>query len=223
MRSLHVVNGVRLGVVLGSVVILAVSVSAAEDESQPQPTVPAPSIVPSSAPATAAAKPKTSEVEVRAQLDGTRWSLQVTPLSGGEKVKSQKDTVTFDTKQISSERLSKAGFPTSNYTLTVGDDGVAVWETMQTKEGEGVAFWRGELHGSTMRGVLSKHPAEGNPEDFSFTGQETSGKTIAMSGTSQSTTEVSGTSSTPASAGQTQATTASTEAPKKKRKGLFGR
>ena len=206
MRSLDVANGMRLCVVLGSFVILIGSTSAAEEtaktsESPPEPVAPAPS----------------AEEGIRAQLDGTRWLLQLTPLSGDEKAKPQKDTVTFVAKQVSSERLSKAGFPTSNYTLTIGGDGVAVWETMQTKESAGVAFWRGELHGSTMRGVLSKHPAEGNPEDFSFTGQEASGKAIAVSGTSQP-SQVSATRSTPASAAQTQVTTPTQTTKKKKQK-----
>lgn len=110
--------------------------------------------------------------EVRALLDGTSWALDLMPLSGGEKAKPQKDTVSFAKTKVVSEELSKAGYPESNYSLTIGDDGVAVWETMQTKEGEGVAFWRGELHGATMRGMLSRHPTEGPAKDFSFVGKK---------------------------------------------------
>ena len=184
-------NSVRVGLVLGMVLVGAGSARAVEETAKSPPVESPPQTV----------KPQQAEETVRAQLDGTRWMLQLTPLAGGEKAKSQKDTVTFDAKQISSERLTKAGFPASNYTLTIGDDGVAVWETMQTKEGEGVAFWRGELHGATMRGVLSKHPADGTPEDFSFTGQESGGM-----------------SSSPTSPTSAQGTSAATETPTKKSK-----
>ena len=161
-------------------------------ESQGQPTVPA-----NAAPAASPAASHTAEDDIRAQLTGTRWALQLTPLSG-EGGKPQKDTVIFDGKQVSSERLTKAGFPLSNYTLTVGEDGVAIWETMQTKEGEGVAFWRGELRGSTMRGVLSKHPTEGQPEDFSFTAEELGKKSIG--GSAESRAVSSGTTTAQAAA-----------------------
>ena len=110
--------------------------------------------------------------DVRTLLDGTSWTLDLMPLSGGEKAKPQQDTVSFAKTKVVSEQLSKAGYPESNYSLTIGDDGVAVWETMQTKEGDGVAFWRGELHGATMRGMLSRHPTDGPAKDFSFVGKK---------------------------------------------------
>lgn len=127
-----------------------------------------------SAPATA----PSPEEAVRAVLDGTRWTIELSPLGGGEKAKPRKDTVTFGASTTASEWLSTQGYPRSNYTVTIGDDGVVVWETMQTHEGEGVAFWRGEVHGATMRGVLSRHPVEGTPQDFSWSGREADGKTI---------------------------------------------
>jgi len=143
-----------------------------------------------SEPATAPAAPlaeepvkvRSPEDDVRAQLEGTQWLLDLTALSATGKAKPQKDTVNFESQKVSSERLLKAGYPQSNYTLTIGGDGIPVWETMQTKEGEGVVFWRGELHGSIMRGVLSKHPVEGAAEDFSFVGREAGGKAIGSNG-----------------------------------------
>ena len=151
-----------------------------------------------------------SNAHVRARLNGTSWSLELIMVSGSEKEKGkiQKDTVTFGTQTISSDRLTKAGFPTSNYSLTVGDDGVAVWETMQThSNGKGVAFWRGEIHGDAMEGVLSKQPTGGGAEEFSFTGHQigegatTGGGAPQTSATSHA--EVSS-SVTPAQQAQTQ-------------------
>jgi len=161
-----------------------------------------------------AAKPPTPEEQIKAQLHGTRWAIEMTPLSASGKAKAHKDTVEFGAGTVASDRLTKAGYLQSNYTLTIGGDGVPVWETMQTKEGEGVAFWRGELHGSAVRGVLSKHPLDGPAEDFSFTGNEAGGKSIALG--AQQASDGSGamaSSSQPATAPAPAAQT-----PKKKRK-----
>ncbi len=166
------------------------------------------------------AKP-TPEQDVRNQLDGTRWMIELSPLSGESTTKPRKDTVTFDARQVSSERLVKSGYPSTNYTLTMENGAGAVWETMQTKEGEGVVFWRGELNGSTMRGVLSKHPTQGNSEDFSFSGREASGKVIQVP---PSATAPTSTAAAPAeTAKPTPPTQPAPPEPKKKRKGLFGR
>ncbi len=110
--------------------------------------------------------------EALSKLDGTQWAVEVHPLSGEKPKRPTKDTLRFEGRKIASEAMMKEGYPATNYTLTVGDDGSIVWETMQTKEGAGVAFWRGELQAETMRGILSKHPAEGNPLDFSFNGKK---------------------------------------------------
>ena len=88
-------------------------------------------------------------------------------------------------KQIKSSFMEKSGYPASNYSLTLGGDGRAVWETMQTKEGEGVVFWRGEVDGATMRGVLSKHPTEGPSEDYSVSGHSIGDKKIVVPGATQ--------------------------------------
>ena len=140
---------------------------------QEQPQAPPPVVSPAPAPT----KPQTPAEKVKEQMNGTRWSLQLSLLSG-EKSSPQKETVSFAENKVTAEQLAKSGFSSSNYTLTVGEDGMPVWETMMQKEGTGVVFWRGEVHGSTMRGVLSKHPLEGANEDFSFSGTEASNKVI---------------------------------------------
>lgn len=129
------------------------------------------------------AQPKTPEEALLVQLDGTQWSLKLTPSSSAKDQTPVKDTVSFTGRKVTSAFLSKTGYPSSNISLSIGGDGSGVWETMQTKEGEGVAFWRGEIAGSTMRGVLSKHPVEGKPEDYSFSGQLMGGKPISTPST----------------------------------------
>lgn len=123
--------------------------------------------------------PKTPEDTLRAQLETTTWSVQLTP-SGSAEAKPKKDAISFTKRQVTSEFMGKSGYPASNYSLTIGDDGRGVWETMQTKEGEGVAFWRGEFDGTAMRGVLSKHPVEGAVEDYNFSGQIEGGQVITI-------------------------------------------
>lgn len=172
---------------------------------------------PATPPVTEPVKPLSPEDEARAKLDGTSWALEVTPLSGTGKVKEHKDTVSFTARQVTSEKLSKAGYPSSNYSITIGDDDIAVWETMQTKEETGVVFWRGELRGSTMQGVLSKHPTEGAAEDFSFVGREVAGKAVEAGD------QITGPTNLPTPL-QPPSPSAQEESPKKKkRRGLFGR
>ena len=106
---------------------------------------------------------------MRAKLNGTTWALELRPLEGGGK--PVKDTLTFTTTQVTSERLGKAGFASSNYSVNVKDDLSVSWETMQAKEGEH-AFWRGEIEGELMRGVLSQQPTQGPAANFSFAAKQ---------------------------------------------------
>ena len=168
------------------------------------------------------AVPATPEDAVRAALNGTSWDVQIAPLSG--EGKPSKDTLSFADGQVTSANLSKAGYPSTNYSLTLREDGTASWETMQSQEGKGIVFWRGEVGGPSMRGVMSKRPAEGPTEDFGFFGQETSGKTIDILSAAMESKSVAGGSigtvvtpmpvATPSSA-------PAVPAPKKKKKGLF--
>jgi hypothetical protein len=103
---------------------------------------------------------------VRAQLDGSTWTLELRPDAGGKAVQ---DTVAFAGRTVSSKWLTKAGYNASNYSVQVEADGLAIWETMQSNEKEGLAFWRGELRGEKMSGILSKQPTEGAAVNYRFT------------------------------------------------------
>ena len=105
--------------------------------------------------------------EVRERLNGSVWSLEMNSTDGGKK--GVKDTLTFAGRTVSSERLVKDGYNTSNYSIMVQDDGSAVWQTMQIKEGAGRVFWRGEFSAEDkMYGMMSKQPEGEANEDFSF-------------------------------------------------------
>jgi hypothetical protein len=66
--------------------------------------------------------------------------------------------------------LAKKGYGTSNYTLTVGDDGIPVFETMQRNAEDGVVFWRGELVEGKIRGVISVQIPKEPSASFGFRG-----------------------------------------------------
>lgn len=105
------------------------------------------------------------------RLKGTTWSLELR-LSSGESGGPQQDTLSFGDRRVASEALQQEGYGGSNFTLTAQDDQAATWETMQVKAGGDTALWRAEIRGTTMSGVLSKRPAQGEPATWSFTGTQ---------------------------------------------------
>jgi hypothetical protein len=104
----------------------------------------------------------------RAELDNTKWRISVTSLSEKKGGEPKSDTLRFINRKVASEIFEPKGYPASNYTMRIEPDGTVIWETMQTKEGGGVVFWRAECRGDAMKGIISKHPKEGGHEDFSF-------------------------------------------------------
>ncbi len=104
----------------------------------------------------------------RMLLNNTEWSIEMMPLSGKEK--KDLDVLLFKNSQVSSIGFGKRGFPASNFTLTIQDDGTIIWETMQTSEKAGIVFWRGEIDPEvkTMRGIISHKVDEKTSEDYSF-------------------------------------------------------
>ena len=103
------------------------------------------------------------------RLDGSQWNLRLVPLSESAG-KGSTDTIRFAGRQLTSERLAKEGYTGSNYTMRMDGPDTAIWETMQSREGGGVVFWRGEVHGDQMTGVISKRIEQEPTKDFSFAG-----------------------------------------------------
>ena len=162
----------RVGTIVGACMLVGTGAVRAAQDQTAQPSAPAPAVVERPAPRPQTPMEKLRE-EIRARLDGTAWSLELRPLEGTGKTKQ--DTVSFTGRTVTSQRMEKLGYAASNYSLNVKEDQTASWETMQTKAGEGVVFWRGELEGETMRGVLSQQPAKGPAENYSFVGKQTGG------------------------------------------------
>lgn len=104
---------------------------------------------------------------IKKRLDYTDWEIELGEMGNGSK-KKIRDIVHFKDGKVEAETLVAEGFMPTNYTLTLKKDNIVVWETMQSSEKAGLAFWRGEIEGSRMRGVLSRHFSEKKVIDYSF-------------------------------------------------------
>jgi hypothetical protein len=113
--------------------------------------------------------------QAKEALNGTSWSIQVSPMAA-EGGSPTQDKLDFVKGKLTSQKLSGEGYSSSNFTVTLKGNGTTVWETMQSKPDKSVAFWRGELRGETVRGVLSKRQPEGSMVDFAFSGRLVSAK-----------------------------------------------
>lgn len=121
-----------------------------------------------SVPALSPAARKEAETKAKERLAAREWTVYLTALEQ-KKAGQETDVLNFAEGKLSSRNLSSKGYPTSNYTITIQENGAIIWETMQTTEKGEMAFWRGELEGETMRGVLSLQPLKGQARGFSFT------------------------------------------------------
>lgn len=106
----------------------------------------------------------------KASLNNTDWTIELKPMAGGKKARAEKDTIHFADGKVSSTNLTKAGYGPTNFTLRMLEDNETLtWETMQTSEKSGVAFWRGDIGpDNVMRGVLSKRDLKDRTTDFNF-------------------------------------------------------
>lgn len=121
----------------------------------------------------AEAKKRAAEAKkVIAGLDGSEWNITLKRTSGKKAGEESADMISFTGRKVKSRVLDSKGYPPSNISVTVGGEGVSIWETMQSNETGDVVFWRGEIRDDTMRGVMSKHSANGDPEDYSFDGNQ---------------------------------------------------
>lgn len=110
----------------------------------------------------------------KARLDATIWDIDVTPMWGKKADrKSTRDKLTLVGGTLHSEAMAKDGYADSNFTLTVGDDRVAVFETMQRNDKDAMVFWRVELTEDDIRGVMSVQKPEEAALSYSFRGAQT--------------------------------------------------
>jgi hypothetical protein len=103
-------------------------------------------------------------------LNSKEWLIYLYPtgVSAGKKLPVIADVLTIKDGKVSSKHLTAAGFVESYYTMTVYDSGTVAWETMQRTDKEDLAFWRGELRGESLTGVMNMQSAKGLREEYSF-------------------------------------------------------
>ncbi|MFH1046510.1 MAG: hypothetical protein V1727_06075 [Candidatus Omnitrophota bacterium] len=115
---------------------------------------------------------------VKEALEGSTWQITLTQSGGTDNKKSTSDTLIFEGGKVRCKKMVDEGFPQSNFSVRVKDK-LVVWETMQTSEKKGIAFWRGELEQGVaptiMRGVLSHQIDEKTTQDYYFISEEKEG------------------------------------------------
>lgn len=109
--------------------------------------------------------------EKKAELNGTSWEIELRS-QVGKPTLPLKDTLTFQDQQFVSKNLSAKGFSSTNYTLTIQENGPTVWETMQTSPKGFITFWRGEWLEGSMSGVINRRIEDDKTEEYSFTSSQ---------------------------------------------------
>lgn len=105
----------------------------------------------------------------KADLNGKEWTIELRASGASVKSRAESDVISFAEEKVASKNLSALGYASTNFSIRNEDDGTIIWETMQTSEKAGTAFWRGDIGpDGIMRGVLSKRDVKGNIKDYNF-------------------------------------------------------
>lgn len=142
---------------------------AAKAVAAPKQTAKAPEVNPAAEKAAAEKKKKVKEAE--AKLDKTMWEIDVTEVTENGQGKTFKDTLRFRGGRVTSDALAPDGFSASNFSLRIKGDKTLIWETMQSSEKNGIAFWRGDMTvdaAGPMRGAISRHIDDKTVKDYAF-------------------------------------------------------
>ena len=108
--------------------------------------------------------------EAAKELENTLWQVNLKQITQSEKKEAFTDEIRFKAGMVEIKSLASQGFSPTSYSITVKGEtyNIVVWETMQTSEKKGLAFWKGEIEEGKMRGVLSRHLDEKTVKDYSF-------------------------------------------------------
>jgi hypothetical protein len=110
---------------------------------------------------------KAAEAKATVALGAKEWNVDFRSTDPASKVKPWSDTLILADGKLNSKYLAEKGYPVSNIKVTV-EDGLIIWETMQGTQKGDIAFWRGELRGDSMSGLLSLKPPVGETNEFYF-------------------------------------------------------
>jgi hypothetical protein len=106
------------------------------------------------------------EEKGREALKAREWIVYLT--AKGEKSANETDVYVFGDGTMESKGLFARGYPVSNITLSIANDGAVIWETMKTTATKDKAFYRGELRGNVMTGTMVMKSSKGLVSTFSF-------------------------------------------------------
>lgn len=108
-------------------------------------------------------------------LDGTKWDMELTSWTAKGKKKTEKDTLIFSSRQITSWNHARKGYAPTHYAVSARGDGVTTFETMQIRKDE-TSFWKGEVsEDETLQGSLHVQDSKGNVKEYYFKGELVSG------------------------------------------------
>ena len=105
--------------------------------------------------------------ETQKALKAQEWTVYVSPRGGRGAIET--DILTFTDETVTSKNLDAKGYPTSNFGMSVQDNGTVSWETMKTAATKDKAFLRGDLKGGVMTGVIFMKPVKGATSTYIFT------------------------------------------------------
>lgn len=125
-------------------------------------------VKPQAKPAETSSDSRKIESRTRQVLAGRDWLIYLNDIEGKKGV-TDVDVLTFSEGKFVSKSLSNKGYPASNFTIAVLSGGTVEWESSQVNESGDISFWKGQLQGETIRGVLSLHTLKGQLQDFYFT------------------------------------------------------
>ena len=102
------------------------------------------------------------------KLNNTQWQIKLVQITTAEKKETLRDTLRFIDNKVESKALLSEGLLATSYTLSLKGENIVIWETMQTDAKGNLAFWKGEIEGERMRGVLSRQPKDKPAADYTF-------------------------------------------------------
>ncbi len=112
------------------------------------------------------------ETQARRSLNGSVWTIRVTGGSGKGSKQSYEDRLKFERGRVRSEKFGTRGYVASNYSIRMLADGeTVVWETMQRNKSKGMVYWKGELRGDKMSGVVAVRTPSSKAQNFSFSSE----------------------------------------------------
>lgn len=106
-------------------------------------------------------------------LDGTKWSVKVTPdeASSGKGEKVYDDVLVADGGLVTMSECLKWGFRPSKYTTQQAGEGWS-FRTEQTSKKEGTSIWTADIAGDTITGKMVWTKKDGTVLNYTFEGKK---------------------------------------------------